>query len=236
MFQHCISTHFKWCLEIFFQRKTGGCELDGADIPELTARNITGRCNSDCKPAAGLQALTQRNCSGAIRAKNDHRTVKTLASKQAALGLRPRDGSPITSPPPWDTGSAARQRRRKPQSPWSCAICMSDLPVQFRARTAHASCQRANTQSEKKNYFSQGSTTPPDEFTEREQTPGSSSWSLNASWGAVAVSVANASTTRVPQHACKLLPSQSVQTASRSYHTFFLWSFQECKPQSWYKL
>lgn len=53
---------------------------------ELTARNITGRCNSDYNAAAGLQALTQSNCFGAIGTKNDRRTAKTLGQQASCSG------------------------------------------------------------------------------------------------------------------------------------------------------
>lgn len=86
MFQYCISIHFKWGLEIFFQRKTGGRELDGAASRELTARNITGRCDSDCNPAAGLQALTRSNCFGTIHTTNDCRTAKTSGQQASCSG------------------------------------------------------------------------------------------------------------------------------------------------------
>lgn len=60
----CFSIDFKWGQEIPFQRKTEGHKLNGFNIWELTAGNVTGRCNSGYNPAAELLGFDKKTVLG----------------------------------------------------------------------------------------------------------------------------------------------------------------------------
>lgn len=135
----CFS--IKWGQEIPFQRKTEGYKLNGFGIWELTTGNVTGRCNSDCNPAAKLEAFTKKLLWG-YPCQKDQGTVKTLGQPQSCSRSAAKEWM-IWHHFPASLGS----RQYWLQLRWSCTIVLSNAPnfsklVQSMSAVSQQICRR----------------------------------------------------------------------------------------------
>lgn len=101
----CFSIDFKWGQEISFQRKTQVHKLNGFNIWELTAGNMTGRCNSGY-PAAELLGFDKKTILGLSMPEGpgDWKDPGPARELFQVFG-QGMNGLCTTFLPLWDTGS-----------------------------------------------------------------------------------------------------------------------------------